>query len=592
MQFRALKLRFRRRIRRSQHQVEDLSQQAEAQLEQHLFKRIGRLVPIWRFITGWTLLWLLLIVIVVVQLEGLGNYFQTLQPAPGGTYTEGIVGTFSNANPLYATSNVDLTVSNLIFPGLMKYNSDNQLVGSLAQSLSVSPDGMLYTVHLKPDLKWQDGQPLTSADVVYTYHTIQDPDAQSPLNTSWQDVVVSTPNPLTVTFQLPNPLSSFPYSLTNGIVPEHILGKIDPVDLRSSLFNISHPIGSGPFEWQTIQVNNTTPATTETQIELVPYADYYGGKPKLDSFVVDAFASEGAMTNSFNKHELTSMANPTSLPANLANNDSIHQYSLILTAAQMVFFNTSQALLQSTPVRQALVDAANPDAIIAKLSYATLPVKEPLLIGQLGYNTSYEQTTDQLAAGEALLAKAGWATGAGGIRFKGGQPLTFNLFSLQDSEDNLVSAMLKQQWQQLGVKVNIVSQNPSDFGDTVTERGYDALLYGISIGIDPDVFVYWDSSQSHSIGGQNYSLYNSPTADTSLEAGRTRLDPALRAIKYEGFLQSWQQDAPALGLYQPRFWYVSWDNIYGLNERQINTDTDRFNNVQNWEIREAKVTDR
>ena len=68
------------------------------------------------------------------------------------------------------------------------------------------------------------------------------------------------------------------------------------------------------------------------------------------------------------------------------------------------------------------------------------------------------------------------------------------------------------------------------------------------------------------------------------------LDPALRAEKYKPFLQAWQADAPALGLYQPRFLYITRGAVYGLREHAINTDADRFANVQDWQIRQARKT--
>ncbi|HVS58775.1 MAG TPA: peptide ABC transporter substrate-binding protein [Candidatus Saccharimonadales bacterium] len=592
MRLHAFKLWFKRRLRKRQRQVEGLGLQAEEQLEQHFFKRIGRLGPVWRFATSWMLLWVLLIGILVVQIEALSSHFQTTQPVPGGTYTEGIVGTFTNADPLYASSDTDLTVSRLVFSSLLKYNSSNQLEGDLAQSWSVDKTGTLYTVHLRPNVKWQDGEPLTADDVVFTYHTIQDPDAQSSLNSSWQGITVSASDSLTVTFKLPNPLSSFPYSLTNGIVPQHILKNVSPVDLRSSSFNTQDPIGSGPFMWQAVKVTDTTPATAETQIELQPFADYYGGGPKLNTFIVHVFAAEPAMIASFRKHQLTAMAGVSHLPSDLAKSRALHRYSMLLTAAKMVFFNTSQGALQDAKVRQALVKGANVDAIVNNVGYPTVPVREPLLRGQLGYDAKYRQATDQPAVGRALLDKDGWKVGKDGVRYKQGLPLTFTLYLSQNTENDMVAAMLQQQWRkELGVQMNVQKEDATDFNDTVASRSYDALLYGIAIGIDPDVFVYWDSSQSHSTTGQNYSLYSSATADSSLESGRTRSDPTLRAIKYKPFLQAWQTDAPALGLYQPRYLYVSWTKVYGLDEHRLNTGIDRFANVQNWEIREAKVTD-
>jgi len=115
-------------------------------------------------------------------------------------------------------------------------------------------------------------------------------------------------------------------------------------------------------------------------------------------------------------------------------------------------------------------------------------------------------------------------------------------------------------------------------------------LYGISIGVDPDVYIYWDSTQIdlRSPARLNFSQYSSKVADESLESGRTRLDPTLRAVKYQPFLASWQADAPALGLYQPRFLYLTHGPVYGLNEKAINADVQRYSQVHDWQIRQTR----
>jgi len=155
-----------------------------------------------------------------------------------------------------------------------------------------------------------------------------------------------------------------------------------------------------------------------------------------------------------------------------------------------------------------------------------------------------------------------------------------------------VTAELQKQWRQVGVAASVRLLTGQDFQIALTYHDYDAVLYGISLGVDPDVFVYWDSSQAdiRSANRLNLSEYKNATADASLEAGRTRLDANLRAIKYKPFLQAWQQDAPALGLYQPRVLYLTNGEVAGLSDATLNTATDRLNNVQNWQIREARVT--
>jgi peptide/nickel transport system substrate-binding protein len=248
-------LRFRRRLRRSRRQVEDLGLLAGEQLDANLIHRFGQLLMVRRFVTAWLLLFILLSGCVVAQSSALAAYYKSESFVPGGVYNEGILGDFTNADPLYATSAVDSSVSRLVFGSLLTYNNQNQLVGDLAQNWSVDSTGKIYTVNLRPNLTWQDGQPLTANDVAFTYHVIQDPDAQSPLETSWQDVSVQATSPTTVVFTLTDPLVSFPYSLTNGIVPEHLLSNIPMAELRSASFNTVDPVGSGPFEWKTIAVS-------------------------------------------------------------------------------------------------------------------------------------------------------------------------------------------------------------------------------------------------------------------------------------------------------------------------------------------------
>ena len=188
---RAFKLRVRRRFRLRKRQVENIGAQAEAQLERNLFRRLERLRDVRRFIASWLLLLVLLGGCMVVQIRALGGYYQTLTPVPGGTINEGIVGSFTNANPVYATSSVDLAVSRLLFSSLYTYNDKNQLVGSLADGpWKADPEGMVYTVKLRPDVTWHDGKPLTADDIVFTYQVIQNPDANSPLNASWRDIEV------------------------------------------------------------------------------------------------------------------------------------------------------------------------------------------------------------------------------------------------------------------------------------------------------------------------------------------------------------------------------------------------------------------
>jgi peptide/nickel transport system substrate-binding protein len=592
MQFRRVRRQLKRRLTRSQRQVEDLGQHAERDMDRYLFRRFGRLFPVRRFVIGWLLLFVLLICGVFGQSLLLDGYYQTLKPVPGGMYSEGILGTFTNANPIYATSDADTTVSHLLFAGLFTYNSKNQLVGDLASRYTINSVGTTYTVYLKPHLTWQDGVPLTAQDVAFTYHLIQNPDAQSPLQGSWQNVSVSAPNPTTVVFKLQDVLASFPYSLTNGIVPQHLLQNIPFDELRSANFNTVDPVGAGPFAWQAIQVSGDNPTDAQVQIALRPFANYQGGKPKLQQFVVHTYADQDQLIGAFQSGQLNGLEGLSEVPKAISQMSSTQVHSLMLTAGTYVFFKTSSGVLADQLVRQALIEGANVPNIITNLGYLTRPVKEPLLEGQLGYSTAYVEPSYNPAAASQLLTQDGWIMGTNGIRYKAGQPLSFGLTATNSSEYTSVSQQLVSQWRRLGVSVQVQLQPADSFTVTLSSHDYDAVLYGISIGVDPDVFVYWDSSQAdvRSDNRLNLSEFKNATADEALESGRTRLNPALRAIKYQPFLQVWQQDAPALGLYQPRVLYITNGLVAGLADNTVNTASDRLNNVQNWEVNVARVT--
>lgn len=583
---RTTKLRWRRRIRQRQRQVESFGQQTEDQIERHFFKRFDHLASVRRFVIGWVLFVVFITGSVAYQASVLGTYYKTSVPAAGGTYTEGILGTFTNASPLYATGAVDSAVSKLLFAGLLKYDSSNKLVGDLAESWQIDTTETKYTVTLRPNLTWQDGQPLTAKDVVYTYKTIQNPDARSPLLTSWQGISVEATNDRTVVFTLPSVLSSFQYALTNGIIPAHVLADIPAAQLRSTQFNTSKPIGSGPFKWDVLELSNEND-TQQGRIGLLPNDRYYAGKPALQQFVIRYFTDEQQLTSSFEANELTAVSGLDTLPDTISKDPAVTQFSVPLTAQVMVFLKTSQEVLKDVKVRQALVQAVNQSDIVSNLGFPAIASDQPFLANHAGYNKDSGQLPFDRARAEALLAEAGWLPGNDGIRVKDGKQLTFNLYSQSTSEYAYITQKLQADWRKVGVKAEVMLQPDSELQATVAYHTYDALLYGISLGPDPDVYAYWGSTQADDRAANrvNFSEYKSSTADRALEAGRTRSDTTLRSVKYKPFLDAWRNDAPALALYQPRYLYITRDQVHGLSLDTVNSASDRYADVKDWKIR-------
>jgi peptide/nickel transport system substrate-binding protein len=587
---RTTKLRWRRRWRQKRNQVEQLGIQTEDTIERHFFRRFTRLAQVRRFIFGWVLLCLFLLGGVVYQTSALTRYYKSNVPAAGGVLTEGILGSFTNANPLYATGPVDSAVSRLVFAGLLKYDSTDTLVGDLAESWQVDKTELVYTVKLRPNLVWQDGKSLTANDVVFTYKTIQNPDAKSPLLSSWQGITVSAKDDRTVVFTLPTVLSSFQHSLITGIIPEHILAETPAAQMRATQFNTSEPIGAGPFKWDAIEVTNVEKAQ-QGRIGLQPNEHYHAGQPALQKYVIHYFTDQKQMVDSFENNELTAMSGLDTFPDALAKDSSVEQYSIPVTAQVMVFFKTSHEFLNDVKVRQALVQAADRDTIVNNIGYPLVASNEPFLPGHAGYDKGVTQLPYNQVTANGLLDQAGWIMNKDGVREKNGKELAFTLYSQSTSEYAYVTQKLQADWKKVGVKVDVILQQDSELQTTVTGHDYDALLYGISLGTDPDVYAYWGSTQADERAANrvNFSEYKSTVADRALEAGRTRTDQTLRAIKYHPFLEAWRNDAPALALYQPRYLYITRGTIHGFDPRVINGASDRYANVENWKIHETSV---
>lgn len=539
----------------------------------------------------WTALLLVSMLGLFVQTAQLEPYYQEMRAVPGGTYREGVLGNFTNANPLYARGSVDGAVSKMVFSGLFTYNEYNQLVGDLAIDYEFDEDGIEYVVRLREDVRWHDGEPFTAEDVVFTYETIASPDARSPLFSSWKNTDVEALDAYTVLFTLPSPLASFPPALTNGIVPKHILQDVPPRQLRSHTFNTAYPIGTGPFTWDAIEVVGPTPETREERIALRSYDDYHNGKPNINRFVLRTFQDEERLIENFIDRDVHAIAGIDSISPELLEGQDYHSYVVPLTGQVGVFFKSQNPVFKNKRVRQALVQYIDTEAVRSSLDGPVVPSDSPLLAIHQEYDEERTQLPHNPKRATKLLKKAKWEKNDDGMWEKDGETLSFSIVALNSPDGRDTTQALQKQWHDQGVEVNVKLQDDTDLQTTIAQHDYTALMHGISIGTDPDVFAFWHSSQAKVVAENrlNLSDYSSDTADASLESGRTRSDDELRSLKYQPFLEAWRADAPALMLYQPRFIYITQSPVDGFDPLLFNSGTDRMYSIDDWYIRRAMV---
>ncbi|HPR10722.1 MAG TPA: ABC transporter substrate-binding protein, partial [Candidatus Saccharibacteria bacterium] len=342
---------------------------------------------------------------LLIQIRGLQAAYLVIKPTSGGVYNEGVIGNIKNVNPIFASSSADSSVSALLFASLLTYDENNQLIGDLAKEWKGDASSKVYTVTLRDDAYWHDGQKITADDVVFTYKSIQNPDTKSPLYTTWRGVKVEKVDDLTVRFTLPNAYSPFAHLLTTGLIPEHVLKDVPKDQLRSSKFNTQEAIGSGPFKLKTVTVDKSTNKALSETISLVKNPQYHRGPVQLDGFTIKTYPDEKALKNALNNKDVVgALVDPKD-----NQNDNVMRFNQ--TSAVMIFMNTSRPLLSDVKMRQALLQATDPYKISSQLSYPTTAVRSPLLKGQIGYNDELLQQKPNPDAVNTTLNELGWLWG-------------------------------------------------------------------------------------------------------------------------------------------------------------------------------------
>lgn len=546
-----------------------------------IIRRISNLRDVKRHAISWLVLVAVIAAAAFWQSDITTKYYSTPVAAEGGVYTEGVVGSIDNINPIFASSPAERAASRLIFAGLLTYDDKGDLVGELASHWKTEDGGRIYTVTLKQNAKWEDGVPLTADDVVFTFAAIKNADTKSPLYSSWRNITVEKVDDLTVRFTLPSAYAAFLNSLTVGILPEHVLKTIRPSELRTDAYSRSPVVGSGPFVFRDLRAADTR--QTHYLLRAAANKLYIGGQPKLESFHLHAYKDREDLAKAFRAQEIASMSDATSDQLQTLGSPSGYvQINAPLYNGVFAFLKTDNPTLSDVRVRKALQYATNQTAILDRLNNRVQPLSGPLLPGQLGYRADAKQPENNIEAAQKLLDEAGWAKGENGKRTKDGQPVRLRLITISSGDYPAVVEELIKQWQKLGIefeapliKAEEIQQN------NILPRAYDILVYEIALGRDPDVYAYWHSSQA-SERGLNLSNYKSAKVDDALDSARVRLESQLREVKYRLFVQQWLADVPAIALYRPTLTYIQNKNVVTFDTHPLVSPTDRYFNIRSW----------
>ena len=518
--------------------------------------------------------------------------FSVEVPEQGGAITEGIIGTPRFINPLLAVSAADKDMSALMYAGLMRLSPEGILVPDLAESLTISDDGLTYNVVLKQDLEFHDGAPLTSDDVLFTISRIQDPSLKSPLRGTWEGVVIEKISDLEFNFVLKQAYAPFIEYLTVGIIPKHIWENATIEELPFSEYN-SEPIGSGPYILKSISRNRSGIPDSYT---LTPFSNYHGERPHLDKLTLIFYQNENELVAALNEGIVDSAASISSEGIDkifsAPNADKRHTlYRTPLPRTFAVFFNQNEnPLFRDAAVRKALNTAVDRAHIVEEAigGYGT-SINGPLPPG-FGFentNTATGSPLENIENARTILREGGWKINetTGLWEKKDGtdvRQLTFSIATANTPLFETTAEILRNTWSELGIPVDVKKFEQTDLTQTVIRpRKYDALLFGTEVGRELNFYSFWHSSQRND-PGLNVALYASLTTDATLTETRIEKDFEKRRVYYEQFAEEMKEDMPALFLFVPEFTYIAPSNTHNISFKGLAKPSERFSQIETW----------
>lgn len=533
----------------------------------------------------------------VVLIAGLIARFTVSAPADGGTYREGLIKEPHLINPIYLSNNdTDRDLVNLIFSGLLSYDTSGALVPDLAESFpEISPDGKTYTFHLR-HAEWHDGAPVTADDVIFTIATIQNPEYKSPLRANWQGVVAEKIDDTTIRLVLKQPYAPFINNAALKIIPKHVWKKIPPEASLLSEFNLK-PVGSGKYKFENF-VQSQNGAISEYALSRNEH--YYGGKPHLFNIDFEFFPTQEELLAAYQKNLIDgiNMLDTQSL-ASFAKSD-LAAYHLRLPRVFALFLNgTEQPILADKNIRTALAEAIDKKNLILQALAKNGDIEDsPIPQGLISHQKSYEPIPYNPNNAKKMIEQAGWKLNPVSQTWRKNEvvkkknmalELSFTITTSDFPELVTAAKYIQSSFAAVNIKTNLDIKSVTDLEiSNIKPRKYEALLFGEVYDHDPDPFAFWHSSQIKD-PGLNIALYANKKADALLEDARRTSNADARRKKYEEFQAIVQNDLGAIFLYSPAYFYGVRNIFQGIAINNIVYPSERFNNVENWYIKTKRV---
>jgi peptide/nickel transport system substrate-binding protein len=463
----------------------------------------------------------------------------------GGTMISAMVGEPSSLIYMVAGESASAAITNNIFNGLLKYNANLDLEGDLAQSWAISPDQKTITFKLKPNLKWSDGQPLTSQDVLFTWQAVIDEKTHSPYASDFQLVsLAETPDAQTfkVTYNQAHAPALDSWSGLQ-ILPRHLLAG---QDLHTTAF-AQKPIGSSFYKLDTWRNGEFITLSQNPNSVL--------GPANIDKLITRIIPDTSAqflelMADNIDSMNLDPIKYARIIPAKPNLKAKLNLYKELGNSYTYMGFNLKRKPFNDVRVRKAINYAIDKQEIIDGVYLGLgINISSPYKPGTRWSNPDLKPYPYDPVIAKKLLKDAGFVdSDYDGILELNGTPFTFEILTNQNKEREKTAVLIQRRLKEVGIQTNVRAIEWASFISRFIKTGdFDAVILGWGLGLDPDQFTIWHSSQQQP-GQFNFIGYNNPIIDHLLEQGRTELNPSKRQIIYHEFAKVLLEDSPIIYL--------------------------------------------
>ncbi len=460
-----------------------------------------------------------------------GNEGQpTGEPVQGGTYVMRSHGDPNSFNPNMKTDDLQLPATYNIFNRLVKMTVDNHVVPDLATDWEFSEDGMELTFNLRENVKWHDGEPFTSNDVVWTFTKVLEEGYQS--NTLNMIDSVTADGDYKAVFHLKPPDASVVSVLSwlgTWIMPAHLY---EGTDWTQNEHNM-HPIGTGPFKF--------VKYTPGVSIEMERNEDYWDGAPYLDKLIISIIPDASTAYQSYLNGEVDDMQSgvPTSdLQELIDDPEHYNVYQYVSSSRTYLSFNIGEDNpFHDVRVRQAVDLAVDRQAVLDKAAKGFGAVSEYYISPMYPWalNEDAKIPSRDVEAARKLIEDAGYTADANGIYFS----CELTTFDSGDFKDSAI--VIQDSLKQVGIDVKLnVLEMGAWMTKVIDDYNFDIAL--CSGGQGPDVSAI--RNRVHSEGSLNLTKYNNPALDEALNEGVKVFSEEERAPYYKEAQQIMHDDVP------------------------------------------------